>query len=773
MENEFSIVKDDGRVLQKDNAIFQGKELARVDQAEVDEALRYFANQFASVEKYVDTSLALLRNEERSPELLQRLKQLREEAVSARAVGDYEKLVSKIDAVISEHEPQDVVAESGEAAKEPHRNIADKPEEKHESALVPVDPETGVSESKESGPDEMEAGGTGPDKVEAVESGQGDLDEATGEQKETNDSSFEKVTPAESKPIEAEAAEDAGPAQEEEEDLPGEYPESLSGMLELALKAKKVTREGGWQQMQSELDNIRFKWDQLLDEDAERASQDGYNNLLQRLEAAQEVVAQRKSEWQEKRRERRKENMDKRAKIIDQLQDVIDRKRWQAFKQVGKLTSRWEDIKDVPNEPEAEEQQKKYDELVQEFNDKKVAFLVRKAQKEEENLVGKLTVLDKLNQVVTSIGAHTENWEQKDKEIEELSRQWRKIGHVPGEQSDTIWERFKSVRDDYFARKIEFNSEFKSLTQKNIRKKTRLCELAEALLEEEDLAVAVREINNLHKKWKKVGPVPKKNNDELWERFNEATRKFNEKKVENLDVIRDQEQENLKDKVALCEKAEALSSRTDWKEATAEMDALMKAWKESGPVPRRKAGKLWKRFKKSMDAFYEARRLHFRSIRDDQKENYDKKKEIIAELVKLGEHEDPEQAVQQAKQLQEQFRKIGFVPIKKKQKIDKEYKEACDKIYQKVRGSGRKPGPAADPQLSADKSLRAEFFKMKKECESLHEEIMRYRDTKTFINPGGKGNDLIDEIQQKIDDAQKKLDKKQDKLEELRQKLDG
>ena len=150
----------------------------------------------------------------------------------------------------------------------------------------------------------------------------------------------------------------------------------------------------------------------------------------------------------------------------------------------------------------------------------------------------------------------------------------------------------------------------------------------------------------------------------------------------------------------------------------------------------------------------------------------EKKKEIVAELVKLGDHENPEEAVQQAKQIQEKFRSIGFVPIKKKQKIEKEYKESCDRIYQRHRGSGRKAAPARDHQASADKSLRAEYFKLKKECDNLHEEIMRYRDTKTFINPGGKGNELIDEIQQKIDDAQKKLDNKQDKLEELRQKME-
>ena len=735
MENEYAVVTNDGRILQKDNAIFQGKELAKVDPADAEEALRYFKNQFSGIEKYVETYLDAIRDEVRGPELLEKLNRLREEVLSVRAVGDFETLVAKIDEVIRECGADDSEIEAGDAAAE----VAHKPETVDEPAeREEPGPKAEPAEQEEPGP-----------KAEPVER------EEPGPKAE---------------PAEQEASEPK--AEAPEFDKVKEYPESLSAFVELADKADGFARASNWQQMQSELDNIRFKWDQLLEEDATLASETGYRELEARVEAARQKVSERKAEWVEKRRERRKENMAKRAKILDQLQDIIDRKKWQAFKQVSNLSNRWEDIKDVPKEPEAEEQEKKFEDLIKEFNEKKVNFLVRKAQKEEENLVGKLTVLDKLNQVISSVGPDTENWEQRDREVEELSRQWRKIGHVPSEQSDTIWERFKAVRDGYFTKKMEYNKDFRAQTMKNIRKKTHLCELAEALLEEEDLAIAVREINNLHKKWKKIGPIPKEKNDELWERFNEATRKFNERKSENLDLIREQEQKNLDEKAALCEKAEALSGRTDWSEATAEMDALMKAWKDAGPVPRRKAGKLWKRFKNAMDAFYDARRKHFKTVRDEQKDNYEKKKEIVAELVKLGDHENPEEAVQHAKQLQEKFRSIGFVPIKKKQKIEKEYKEACDQIYQRHRGSGRKAATARDQQASADKSLRAEYFNLKKECDNLHEEIMRYQDTKTFINPGGKGNDLIDEIQQKIDDAQKKLDKKQDKLEELRQKMD-
>ncbi|MBP3192799.1 DUF349 domain-containing protein [Natronogracilivirga saccharolytica] len=714
MEKEYSKITSDGRIIQIDNKYFEGKELSKADPEHQDDAVQYFTRMFSGLEKYVDACLRTVTNMEDPEQRNSKLQILREEVKNAKAIGDFDALMGKIDEASGESRP-------------PEQSVSDKePADAGRAEQVQETPETG-----ESG-DDRDADKKVPDTEKA------ETEKPESEKKDEE----KQLKPA------------------------ADYPEPVSELAELTEKAESLSGQSDWQFVQHELDNIRFKWEEILQADETLSSEDSYPELLERRLAAEKEFAKRKEDWQKQRRERKRQNLDRRAKILDKLQDVIDKKRWQAFREVNKLNNQWEDIKDVPNDSESEEQEKKFRDLMKEFNDKKVEILVKRAQKEEENLVGKLTVLEKMEQIVSSLGEDSENWEQTDKEMEELSRQWKKIGRVPAEQADQVWEKFKTVRDEYFAKKMKYNKAFRKKTQKNIRKKTALCETAEKLLEDDDLAVAVREMNNLHKKWKQIGPVPKEKNDELWERFNEATRKFNERKSRNLDTIREQERENYEKKAALCEKAEEIRDRTDWTEAASDMQKLMETWRETGPVPRRKAQKVWNRFKKAMDTFYENRNEFYKSVREEQKANLEEKRKVIDELSRLAGSEEPDKAVDQFKELQEKFKKVGFVPLRKKSKIDKDYKEVCDTFYQRLREKGK--GANAERASSADKSRRSELFRLKKECDELHEEIMKYKDTMTFINPGGKGNVLIDEIQQKIDKTEEKLEKKQEKLEQLR-----
>lgn len=411
---------------------------------------------------------------------------------------------------------------------------------------------------------------------------------------------------------------------------------------------------------------------------------------------------------------------------------------------------------------------------------KKVDRLVNRKQQEEDNLMLKLIVLDKMEKIAGELDGDTSGWGQIDRDFEDLTGQWRKIGRVPRPKSDEVWERFKAARDTYYDRKYEFDTRHRQQVDTFRRKKEKVIAETEALLEEEDLASAARKINKLHRRWKKIGNLPQRDEDLLWDRFKAATDAFNERKAKNIDTLREQEEEHYNEKLKLIEEAETLKDTDDWEGGHKGMQKLMDRWKRVGPVSRKASNRLWKQFKGAMDVFYDRRRNHFKEMKEQRKENLAEKKEILQQLDELSRHEDPIGAVEQAKPLQDRFKEAGYVPLRKKDKVWKEYKKICDVIYDRFRAA--KSGNAFDQELArADidrqtrsqiKDLRRDHSRLKKEVRDLEEEIVKYEESKTYFKPTKKGNVLLDEIQEKIDRAETKLEEKKGRLDDLIREMD-
>ncbi len=550
-------------------------------------------------------------------------------------------------------------------------------------------------------------------------------------------------------------------------------PEPRAYYEELVAKATEWAASHEWSTAAAEFDHLRTKWTEgpaWDDEDAKSALFTAFN------EAHSAFAAARKAHY-ELVQERRQNNLRKREDLIARMQALVDGKQWGRHGEASQIQHRFEDIKPLP--PEAEEQNERFRALVKLFEEHKVEYLVNLRQKEEENLIGKLFVLDKLKALVDGLPTADQPWTDRDEDVETLSEQFRRIGKVAKEKADDIWERYKSLRDTYFKAKTERDPAYKAALEAAVAAKTALCEAAEKLLDETDLALAAKEMNVLHKKWKETAALPRELSESLWERFKAASDTFNAKKHDNLDTIRDQENQNYDLKVALCEKAEALGSATDAPGDAVE--ALFKEWNAIGPVPRRKNKKIWLRFKAAVDAYQQNRRGHYKQLRLEQKDNLTKKREIIAKIAALAEAGATDTLAAELKALQAEYQALGFVPIKYKETIWKEYRAACDSAYALVRATDRPERAPRHERTHTDhggdtrtelKARQNDLFRLKKECEELNSTILHYADAKTYIKPNKGGNVLIEEIQAKIDAAREQLAVKQKELVQLRKEID-
>lgn len=573
--------------------------------------------------------------------------------------------------------------------------------------------------------------------------------------------------------IESEA-ENTETSSEEENEETDEEEDAETFYSEVVDRAKELVVQTDWAFVTTELSNLAQK----VTEGPESVS-DKAKDLISEFEELRDNFEQKKKEYYDEQNRKKEENLAKKKDLLKSLSEIINEEKWSATKEVGKIKGQWESIKLLP-QSEVEALEKRFKELMDEFEDHKVDRLVKKLQQEEENLELKLLLLDKMDGLVKKLEEKSPDFEELENEFNKLISQWRKVGRVPSDKNQALWDRFNAVQDTFNETRFKFDEKYRKVIEKALEKKKKLIKEAEALVDQENIAKAARKVNKLHKAWKKAGNLPQKDENEMWDLFKAATDKFNEVKSENIDLLREQEEKNLEKKFELIEKAKEEKDTDNFDRGHQIMQNLMSEWKKIGPVPRKKSSKIWKQFKGAMDEFYDRRREAFKGERKDQKENLAKKEEILEKLNELGKHEDPALAVQEAKKLQEEFKNIGYVPIKMKNKIWKQYREACDVIYDRYRALGSDLGlekklanQGIDPDTRKDIiKYQKERDKLKKEISSLESDVIQWGEAKTYFKPTNRGNKLLDELQEKIDNAESSIEEKQDRLVELKKEID-
>lgn len=250
--------------------------------------------------------------------------------------------------------------------------------------------------------------------------------------------------------------------------------------------------------------------------------------------------------------------------------------------------------------------------------------------KEEDNLVKKTTLCEKVEDIVKDEHKGANEWEKLTKEIIDIQAEWKKIGFAPQKMNVKIFERFRAACDDFFSKKAAFFKEMKQRYNENIAKKQSLIEKAEALMESTDWKVTTDKMIALQKEWKTIGAVPKKVGDELWSKFLEACNKFFEARNAANAGTRNEERTNLDKKKAIISQLKELveGSVDDLQEKVKE---LVDEYAKIGHVPYKEKDKLYKQYHEVLDKLYDD--LHVTTA----KRRLDNFKSNLKNVVKRGE----------------------------------------------------------------------------------------------------------------------------------------
>ena len=250
--------------------------------------------------------------------------------------------------------------------------------------------------------------------------------------------------------------------------------------------------------------------------------------------------------------------------------------------------------------------------------------------KEEDNLVKKTALCEKVEDIVKDEHKGANEWEKLTKEIIDIQAEWKKIGFAPQKMNVKIFERFRAACDDFFSKKAAFFKEMKQRYNENIVKKQSLIEKAEALMESTDWKVTTDKMIALQKEWKTIGAVPKKAGDELWSKFLEACNKFFEARNAANAGTRNEERTNLDKKKAIISQLKELveGSVDDLQE---KVKGLVDEYAKIGHVPYKEKDKLYKQYHEVLDKLYDD--LHVTTA----KRRLDNFKSNLKNVVKRGE----------------------------------------------------------------------------------------------------------------------------------------
>jgi hypothetical protein len=454
------------------------------------------------------------------------------------------------------------------------------------------------------------------------------------------------------------------------------------------------------------------------------------------------------------------ENLDKKLAIIEKIkvlangEESLDK----TFEEFKNLQKKWQTIGNVPKE-KALGLWASYNLQVERFYD---FIKINKELRDldfKKNMETKIKLCEKAEKLILEPDV-IKAW----KSLQAYHDEWRETGPVPQEQRDELWERFSKASREINKQHQALFLEKKEEQNKNLNAKIALCEKAEELAGTN--ISSIREWNEktddilkIQKVWKTIGMVPKKHNQPVYERFRAACNVFFDKKHDFFKERHGEQEENLQKKTDLCIQAEALKDNTEWNKTRDQLIEIQKQWKKIGPVPKKESDAIWKRFRDACDHFFSARDEYYKHKDENEKKNAEEKRKIIEEVKNFKPFDDKNKNLDAIQDIQSRWSEIGFVPIKEKDRLNKEYRKAIDDVFNKLNMS-KKSLDQIQFQALVDSWVETDDIrKIKDEQKILNQKLKKNKEDIVLLEnnisffSNSSNNSVLDDVKKKIEKA--------------------
>lgn len=323
------------------------------------------------------------------------------------------------------------------------------------------------------------------------------------------------------------------------------------------------------------------------------------------------------------------------------------------------------------------------------IREKRAKIMQQQEAEKQANLEKKLEIIEKIKAMATSPDEAGKSYN----EFKELQQQWKDIKNVPADKANELWRNYQLYVEQFYDL-LKLNSEAREYDfKKNLEMKTKLCEAAEKLADEEDVISAFHQLQELHQQYREIGPVAKELREEVWARFKAASTVINKRHQQHFEDLRAKEEENLARKTALCEKVEELGKAenkgaADWEKRSKEIIDIQNEWKTIGFAPQKMNVKIFERFCAACDDFFGRKAEYFKALKVTFSENIEKKKALVEKAQALADSTDWKATSDKLIALQKEWKTVGMVPKKLGDQLWQEFLGACNKFFEARNAAG-------------------------------------------------------------------------------------
>ncbi len=375
------------------------------------------------------------------------------------------------------------------------------------------------------------------------------------------------------------------------------------------------------------------------------------------------------------------------------------------------------------------EEEQTFKELMNRLKELRNQYRARVEAEQARNLERKREIIAEIN----TMADDTDNVNRHYPRAKELQTEFKETGEVPQQDNTQIWKAFQDAVEHFYDQ-WKVNKELRDYDfKKNLSEKQLLIDEAKALTQEADVVTAFRRLQELHEKWRGIGPVAKDLREEIWTSFKDASAEINKRYQAFFEERKQREQVNEAAKTALCDRIEAidiaqLSTYSAWNQATETILEAQKEWKTLGYASRKANNQLFSRFRACCDAFFAAKGEFFRSMKSSMADNLAAKTRLCEQAEALVDSTDWRKTTDTLVALQKQWKDIGAVSKKHSDAIWQRFMTACNTFFDRKKHATTDVRRTEQANLKAKKAIIAELNALNTEDTDRAEAIARIND---------------------------------------------